>query len=293
MFIRQITIIGTGLIGGSVGLALKKSGFSGRIVGCDRELVLQQAIKKGIVDSVQSDPIAAALGSQIILLATPVGAIIELIGRFGPALPLDALLTDIGGTKTEIMAQAAKVFGGSVGQRFLGGHPMAGKEYSGVEMADPELFQDATWFVTPSLGQTLDQGLIGEFLGWIAKIGPDIQSIDAAEHDRFCAWISHLPQMISTGLAATLVEEFGEDASLLEAGGRALREMTRISASPYGIWRDVVLTNKKNVGEALLKLEQKLAHIRENLDTRGLEEEFELAHRLRKVSPRRQGITEK
>ena len=87
-----------------MGLGLKKSGFSGRIVGCDRELVLQQAIKKGIVDSVQSDPIAAALGSQIILLATPVGAIIELIGRFGPALPLDALLTDIGGTKTEIMA---------------------------------------------------------------------------------------------------------------------------------------------------------------------------------------------
>ena len=170
---------------------------------------------------------------------------------------------------------------------------MAGKEYSGVEMADPELFQDATWFVTPSLGQTLDQGLIGEFLGWIAKIGADIQSIDAAEHDRLCAWISHLPQMISTGLAATLVEEFGEDASLLEAGGRALREMTRISASPYGIWRDVVLTNKKNVGEALLKLEQKLAHMRENLDTRGLEEEFELAHRLRKVSPRRHGITEK
>jgi prephenate dehydrogenase len=293
MPISQITIIGTGLIGGSVALALKKTGFAGRIVGCDREPVIEQALKKGIVDAIQSDPLEAMRGSQIILLATPVRAIMELIGRLGPALPPDALITDIGGTKTEIMALAAKVFRESVGQRFLGGHPMAGKEYSGVEMADPELFQDATWFVTPSLGQTLDQGLIGEFLGWIAKIGADIQSIDATEHDRLCAWISHLPQMISTGLAATLVEEFGEDASLLEAGGRALREMTRISASPYGIWRDVVLTNKKNVGEALLKLEQKLAHIRENLDTRGLEEEFELAHRLRKVSPRRHGVTEK
>jgi len=293
MFIRQITIIGTGLIGGSVGLSLKKSGFAGRIVGCDREPVLEQALKKGIVDAIQSDPLEAMRGSQIILLATPVRAIMELIGRLGPALPPDALITDIGGTKTEIMALAAKVFRESVGQRFLGGHPMAGKEYSGVEMADPELFQDATWFVTPSLGQTLDQSLIGEFLGWIAKIGADIQSIDAAEHDRLCGWISHLPQMLSTGLAAALVEEFGEDVSLLEAGGRALREMTRISASPYGIWRDVVLTNKKNVGEALLKLEQKLAHIRENLDTRGLEEEFELAHRLRKVSPRRHGVTEK
>ena len=293
MLIRQITIIGTGLIGGSVGLSLKKSGFAGRIVGCDREPVLEQALKKRIVDSIQSDPLEAMRGSQIILLATPVGAIIELIGRLGPSLPADALLTDIGGTKTEIMSQAAKVFGSSVGQRFLGGHPMAGKEYSGVEMADPELFQDATWFVTLSPGQTLDQGLITEFLGWIAKIGADIQSIDAAEHDRLCGWISHLPQMISTGLAATLVEEFGEDASLLEAGGRALREMTRISASPYGIWRDVVLTNRKNVREALLKLEQQLAHIRENLDTRALEDEFERAHRLRKVSPRRHGVTEK
>src|SRR5437899_12444423 len=83
-------------------------------------------------------------------------------------------------TKREIMAQAAKTFGDSVGQRFLAGHPMAGKEYSGVEMADPELFQDATWFVTPSPGQTLAQGLIGEFLGWVAEIGADIQSIDAA-----------------------------------------------------------------------------------------------------------------
>jgi prephenate dehydrogenase len=293
MLIRQITIIGTGLIGGSIGLALKESGFSGRIVGCDREPVLEQALKKGIVDSIESDPLEAMRGSQIVLLATPVGAIIELIGRLGVALPADALLTDIGGTKTEIMAQAAKVFGSSVSQRFLGGHPMAGKEYSGVEMAGPELFQDATWFVTPSPGQRLDQGVIGEFLGWIAKVGADIQSIDATEHDRLCGWISHLPQMISTGLAATLVEEFGEDASLLKAGGRALREMTRISASPYGIWRDVVLTNKKNIGEALLKLEQNLAHIRENLDTRGLEDEFERAHRLRKVSPRRHGITEK
>ena len=293
MSIRQITIIGTGLIGGSVGLALKKCGFAGRIVGCDREQVLEQALKKGIVDATQSDPVEAMRSSQIVLLATPVGAIIELIGRLGPLLSADALLTDIGGTKAEIMAQAARVFGSSASQRFLGGHPMAGKEYSGVEMADPDLFLGATWFVTPSPEQTFDQGLIRDFLDWIAKIGADVESIDAAEHDRLCGWISHLPQMISTGLAATLVEEFGEDASLLEAGGRGLREMTRISASPYGIWRDVVLTNRKNVREALLKLEQKLAHIRENLDTRGLEAEFERAHQLKKISPRRHGSTEK
>jgi len=289
MPIRQITIIGTGLIGASFGLASKKSGFSGRIIGCDRAPVLEQALKIGTIDSAQTDPIEAVRGSQLILLAAPVGAIIELIGRLGPALPPDALLTDTGGTKREIMAQAAKTFGDSVGQRFLAGHPMAGKERSGVKMAAPDLFEGATWFVTPSSGQNLDQDLNGEFLGWIEKIGGVIEPIDSEEHDRLCGWISHLPQMISTGLAATLVEEFGEDVSLLEAGGRALQEMTRISASPYGIWRDVVLTNKKNVREALLKLEQKLAHIRENLDTRGLEEEFDCAHKLKKISPGKQG----
>src|SRR5438477_11659343 len=103
MPIRQITIIGTGLIGGSFGLALKKSGFSGRIVGCDRAPVLEQALKIGTIDSAQTDPIEAARGSQIILLATPVGTIIELIGSLGRALPPDSLLTDIGGTKSEIM----------------------------------------------------------------------------------------------------------------------------------------------------------------------------------------------
>jgi prephenate dehydrogenase len=122
----------------------------------------------------------------------------------------------------------------------------------------------------------------GEFLGWVEQIGARIASLEARQHDELCAWISHVPQMISTALAAALVEEFGQDAPLLEAGGRALREMTRISASPYSMWRDIAITNKKNIGDALHKLEQRLAHIRENLDSRELAMEFELAHHLKK-----------
>jgi prephenate dehydrogenase len=99
-----------------------------------------------------------------------------------------------------------------------------------------------------------------------------------------CAWVSHLPQMISTALAASLVEEFGEEAPLLSAGGRALREMIRISASPYSMWRDIALTNKKNIQASLWKLEQRLAHIRENLDTRQLAQEFDRAHQLKKTA---------
>ena len=146
---------------------------------------------------------------------------------------------------------------------------MAGKEQCGVEFADPDLFQGAAWLFTPRAEQDIYAGLSGEFLQWVEKIGARVASMDAAAHDELCAWISHLPQMISTALAATLVDEYGEDAPLLEAGGRALREMTRISASPYSMWRDVALTNKKNIRHALLKLEQRLAHIRENLDTQG------------------------
>jgi prephenate dehydrogenase len=283
MAIRQITIIGTGLIGGSFGLALKKRRFPGRIIGCDRAPVLKQAEDKGAIDEGHTDPVGAVRGSQVALLATPVGAIVELIGRLGPSLPPKTLLTDVGSTKAEVMARATAMFGKDVGRRYLAGHPMAGKEQSGVEGADPDLFQGAVWFVTPAPGQKIFEGTSGEFLEWVESIGAGVASMEAGAHDQLCAWISHLPQMISTALAATLVDEYGEDAPLLETGGRALREMTRISASPYSMWRDVALTNKKHIAHALLKLEQRLAYIRENLDTRELALEFERAHHLRKA----------
>jgi prephenate dehydrogenase len=285
MPVRQITIIGTGLLGGSLGLALKKCGFTGRIIGCDRAPVLERARKKGAIDQGHIHPSDAVRGSQIVVLATPVGAIIELIKFLGPALPPKTLLTDVGSTKAEVLASAREVFGKNVSRRFLAGHPMAGKEQAGVEFADPDLFRGAAWFFTPAAAQNIYDGTSDEFLGWVEKMGARPVSMDAAEHDQLCAWISHLPQMISTALAATLVDEYGEDAPLLEAGGRALREMTRISGSPYSMWRDIALTNKKSISDALLKLEQRLAHIRENLDTRELAMEFERAHHLRKTSP--------
>jgi prephenate dehydrogenase len=285
MPIRQITIIGTGLIGGSFALALKKHRFAGRIIGCDRATVLERARYAAAIDAGHTNPADAVRGSQIVILATPVSGIIDLIARLGPALPPKTLLTDVGSTKAEVLDRAKTVFRKNTGGRFLAGHPMAGKEQSGVEFADPDLFLGAAWFVTPVPGQKVYDGLSGEYLEWVEKIGARIASMDAREHDQLCAWISHLPQMISTALAAALVDEYGEDAPLLEAGGRALREMTRISGSPYSMWRDVALTNKTNLRTALLKLEQHLAHIRENLDTRELAMEFERAHQLKKIAP--------
>ena len=281
MPIRQITIIGTGLIGGSFALALKKHHFLGRIVGCDRAPVLERARDKGAIDEGRTSPSDAIRGSQLLLLATPVGSIIDLIERIGPVLSTRTLLTDVGSTKADVVARAAAVLGRNAGRRFLAGHPMSGKEQAGVEFADPDLFLGATWFFTPLPDQNIYGGLSGEFVEWVERIGARIASMDAAEHDHLCAWISHLPQMISTALAASLVDEFGEEAPLLEAGGRALREMTRISASPYSMWHDIALTNKKNLQKALLKLERRLAHIRENLSTRELAMEFERAHQLK------------
>jgi len=284
MAIRQITIIGTGLIGGSLALALRKKKFAGRIVGCDREGTLERARMRGAIDEGTANPGDAVRGSQLVVLATPVLAIVDLIERVGPVLPGKALLTDVGSTKSAVVEQAVKVFGKSAGKRFLAGHPMAGKELCGVDYADADLFQNAVWFFSPLPEQNLNEGLFAEFAGWIDAIGARIAMLPAEEHDRLCAWISHVPQMISTALAAALVEEFGSEAPLLPAGGRALQEMTRISASPYSMWRDVAISNKKNLEGALWKVEQRLAHIRENLATRQLADEFERAHQLRKKS---------
>jgi prephenate dehydrogenase len=283
MLIRQITIIGTGLIGGSLGLALRKNGFTGKIVGCDRAPVLEKAHHKGAIDSGQTNPFDAVRGSQLVVLATPVGAILDLITQLAPGLPAETLLTDVGSTKREVAVRSTKVFGTKVQKRFLAGHPMAGKEQAGVEFADADLFRGAAWFFTPIGKQDIYKATSGEFVAWAERIGARVACLPAQQHDELCAWISHLPQMISTALAACLVEEFGEEAPLLEAGGRALREMTRISASPYSMWRDIAITNKKNIADVLLKLEQRLAHIRENLDSRELAMEFEQAHRLRKL----------
>ncbi|MBV8891142.1 MAG: prephenate dehydrogenase [Acidobacteria bacterium] len=279
---RQITIIGTGLIGGSLALGLKRRGFHGRIVGCDRASVLERARNKGAIDQGETNPVSAVRGSQVVLLATPVGSIINLIELLGRGLSRHVLLTDVGSTKLEIVKRARATLGRTAGKRFLAGHPMAGKEQAGVDFAEGNLFEGATWFITPLAGQNIDEGLAGEFLSWVERLGARIAALAPEKHDLLCAWVSHLPQMVSTALAASLVDQFGKDAPLLPAGGRALREMTRISASPYSMWRDIALTNKTNIRKALLQLEQRLAYIRENLDSRELEREFERAHELKK-----------
>ncbi len=277
---KQITIIGTGLIGGSFGLAVKAAGYAGRIVGCDRQAVLDRARSMRAIDLGTEDAVEAVQGSDLIVLATPVGSIIDFVERIGPVASPGALITDVGSTKKEILDRAKSVFGGQTPVRFLAGHPMAGKEHGGLENADAKLFVNAVWLLIPQAGQDLESGRVREYRDLLEQIGARVVMMDAERHDRLCAWISHLPQMISTALAATLVDEF-TDADLLAIGGRALREMTRISSSPYSMWRDIAYTNAGNIADALHQLEQRLAHVRENLRSPQLRDEFVKANSFR------------
>ncbi len=284
--IEQITIVGTGLIGGSLGLALKQARFGGRIVGCDRPDVLARARELGAIDSGETSLEAAVLGSDVVVLATPVLAILDLIAKLAPMMPEGALLTDTGSTKLEIVRQADKVFGASAIGRFLPGHPMAGKESGGIDKADAELFRGATWVLTPPGGTQamvspeFTRGRHGDWIELLESIGARIVVLDPERHDKMCAYTSHLPQMVSTAMAATVVDATGNDGAIAALAGGGIRGMVRLAAGDYSMWRDIALTNTKNLQDALLQLEQKLAHIRENLKTRELQAEFDKAHEL-------------
>jgi prephenate dehydrogenase len=286
MNIRQVTIIGAGLMGGSFALAVRERSLVERVVGCDHEAVLAMARARGAIDAGFRDPLRAIDGSQLVVLATPVGQIMHLLEHLAPHLPPQTLITDVGSTKVEIVQRALAVFGKDAAQRFLAGHPMAGKEHSGIEHAVGGLFQGAVWFLTPFAGQDLKSEPFAAVVRLVEGIGAHVRSMDAAQHDLLCASISHLPQMLATALAAMLAdlrdelqEEFGEVADLNAIGGRALRESTRLASSPYSMWRDIAFTNTHNLELVLLRLEQRLGLLRENLRTAALREEFERANR--------------
>lgn len=280
MALQQITIIGTGLIGGSFGLAAKGALPGIRIIGSDRAHILERARKMGAIDGGFEDAEEAVKGSDLILLATPVGMIIDLIERIGPVAPPEALITDVGSTKQEVIERARAVFGAQAGERFLGGHPMAGKEHSSIFAAEPGLFRNATWFFVPSTPQqNVDSPKIREYRQLLERIGARVSVVEAERHDRICAWISHLPQMVSTAMAGILMDEFADGTELGLITSRGLREMTRTASSPYSMWRDIAHTNTANIERALAALEQRLAHIRENLRTQELRDEFERANR--------------
>jgi len=279
MPIQQITIVGTGLIGGSFGLALHQHGFVGTIVGCDKRSVLETALQRNAIDGAEADLERAVAGSDVIVFAAPVGTILSQFEAIAPTLPETALITDTGSTKQKFVERARMIFGSEAAKRVLPGHPMAGKEFSGIEHADANLFQGAVWLITPFVSDQQYTPLQEEFTALLTAIGARIIVLDPERHDVVCAWISHLPQMISTALTSVLHEDLGDDEAVMQIGGRALREMTRIAQSPYSMWRDIALTNGQNIEDVMVRFEQQMTHLRENLRGPGLREMFEKAHR--------------
>ena len=285
--IERVFIAGTGLIGASIGLALREAGFRGEIVGTGpTEATLETARRMGAIDRwcARTDAEAVAATADLIVLAGPVLAIEDWMQRLAPVLGERQLVTDVGSTKAQIAALAAKLYNQPGRARFLPGHPMAGKESGGAAQAEASLFRGAMWLFTPQPGVETSP-VETEWRAWVSKFGARTMDLDPVHHDELVAWVSHLPQMLSTALAALLEETFAADAvgreEIAAIGGRALRETTRLGASPYSMWRDIAMTNSEPIAQTLQALEQRLAHIRENLRTPELKEEFRLANEFR------------
>ena len=286
MAIERITILGTGLIGASVGLALRSHGFAGEIAGWDPDFAeLELAKECGAIDGGAYDQIAAAKQSDLILLCGPVFTILEWLERLAPELKPGQLVTDVGSVKRALVERARGHYNLSDSAGFLPGHPMAGKEVSGAANADANLFDGAAWLFTETpesrAMHPLSQAVANEWRGWVEKLNCRVFDLDPERHDVLCAWVSHLPQFVSTALTALLQDEFVAKDEVLPVGGRALREMTRLGGSPYSMWRDIAHTNTEAIAASLLALEQRLAHLRENLKTPELREEFERANQFR------------
>jgi prephenate dehydrogenase len=197
----------------------------------------------------------------------------------------DHLITDVGSTKAQITAAAGRLFNTPERAAFLPGHPMAGKERGGAVLGDANLFRGAVWLFTDDprwQRSPHSTELIKGWREWVNAMGSKTLDLDPARHDELVAWVSHLPQFVATALSALLEEEVGDAPELKDVGGRALREMTRLGASPYSMWRDIALTNTEAVQATLLALEQRLAHMRENLRTSELRDEFKQANLFRR-----------
>jgi len=239
--IRKLVIFGVGLIGGSLALALREANACQTIVGCSRHAVhLQKAVALGVIDSFSLDPAEAVRDADMVLLAVPMGAMRHLLQQIKPTLPADAILTDAGSTKGSIVAEVAQVFGADF-TRFVPGHPIAGREQSGVEAAVADLYLNRRVILTPQ-AQT-DADAIAKVAAMWRVTGALLEQMPVELHDQVLAATSHLPHVLAFSLVDTLLNmPQREDILRYAAGG--FRDFTRIASSDPVMWRDICLTNK-------------------------------------------------
>lgn len=277
---NTVAIVGTGLIGASFGLALRKTGFTGEVLGVSSQRAIADAITAGAID--RAAPLAEAAGAaDLVFLSQTIGRIVDTIRHLDSFVRPGALVTDAGSTKCEIVDAAMQHL---TRCQFLGGHPMAGKERRGANEASADLFEGQTWVLTPVEHGALETPAAREFRGWLTRIGARVAVLDCEAHDGIVALTSHLPQLASTALASLLAARLvpGQE----QVSGSGLKDMTRLALSSYDLWRDILATNSERIDKALVSYIQELEHIRENLRMRELQVEFEnasaLATRVRK-----------
>jgi len=266
---RRIAIIGTGLIGGSIGLALRKKKIVR--IGFDRPNILKYAKKIGAIDQKAKNVREAMDGSDLVLLAMPVGEILDLLPRLTSLVPPATLMTDVGSTKAEICRLAGKKL-----KNFIGGHPLVGKEKSGIENADSKLFVGKSWFLCPNGGSAA----VARMKSFVRLLGARPAIVGPEKHDRILAATSHLPQLVSSLLAATVEELLEKDGNRIKGyAGVGLKDAVRLAASPFSVWKDVFSANSSEVGRALAQFAEGVNRISgSGLNLEMLEHQFEKAN---------------
>jgi prephenate dehydrogenase len=254
-----------------------------RIFGWDRAEIVKEAQTRGAIDQAFSGELAPALqNTDLIYIALPIAATIDLLAEIARHAPAHALVTDAGSTKVRITQAAIEFFPAERGPLFLGGHPMAGRELSGIAHADADLFRGSTYALIGASSEQTDPRIFA-LVKILEKIGARPLWLGAPQHDYAVGLASHLPQLVAVALAGFLFDRLDENGLPITLAGPGLRDSLRLAGSPYSTWRDIVLTNQNVLSAALDLLARRLDDLRERLGSRELEADFDAANELYKL----------
>ncbi len=282
---RRAVVLGTGLIGGSFALALRRFALQIHVAGWDRPDVSREAFERGAVQQAFSGELAEALaGADLVYLALPIGASLDVLPAVASYAAPQALVTDAGSTKEHFTLRVAEVLAKQPRPDllFLPGHPMAGKEHSGIAHADAELFRDAPYALVAEEPARSDPRA-GHFAALVESIGARPIWLGARQHDFAVALSSHLPQLCAVALASFLYDRIDENGLPLTLSGPGLRDSLRLAGSPYSTWRDILLTNREVIAPILDLFARHLLDLRDRLSSRELEASFDAANELHKL----------
>ncbi len=288
--ITRATILGTGLIGGSFALALRKYATDLHISGWDRPEIVREARSRNILDESFTGDLAPALrAADLIYIALPIGVTLDLLPEIARLAPKHALVTDACSTKLRIAQSAAENFSPPATALFLGGHPMAGREVAGIAQADADLFRNAPYAliadssIPAESSPSVRDSRVSAFLKLLEKIGARPLWLGAQQHDYAVGMVSHLPQLAAVALGSFLYDHLDENGLPITVAGPGLRDSLRLAGSPYSTWRDIVLTNREVLSAALDLFARRLDDLRERLNSRELEADFDAANELYKL----------